>query len=212
MYCNECGQTLEKDALFCNNCGSKQDSPEQSDNEHKITNKIFHCKDEALIDTLGSGYINSLFVQKKFSKSILFCSDKRVYQTGKIFERNYSGRIIYYNGEKCVGLREITGIGFVIENPITRLIFVFATFILGMLGFSLAEEQFRSIQDILLFTSPLLIVISIISLILYFLKKAKWLVIEYAGGMIMTNCNWYSKTSIKNFMKNISIQKDKVFE
>jgi len=67
-------------------------------------------------------------------------------------------------------------------------------------------------KNILFIISPLLIATSIISLVLYFLKKAKWFVIEYAGGMIMTNCHWYSKKSIKRFMKNISIQKDKVFE
>lgn len=188
------------------------DSIFEEQNHFIQKHKIFHNNNETLIDTLGSGFISSLFVQENFSKSVLFCSNKRVYQRGKLFDRNFQGKITYYNGERSVDLREITGLTFYVEDPIHRFKLIAPAFIFGIIGFLIAAGQRGDIKVIISVISGVLIGLGIVLLIIYGLKKGKWFVIEYAGGMIMTNCNWYSKKSIKRFMKNVSIQKDKLFE
>ncbi|MBN2834787.1 MAG: zinc ribbon domain-containing protein [Candidatus Delongbacteria bacterium] len=231
MFCKECGTQLESSATFCKNCGSPQpvkiniETESLTDesiietekvsieeqNEVIRKHKIFFNSDETLIDTLGSGFISSLFVQESFSKSVLFCSNKRIYQRGKLFDRNFQGKITYYNGERSVDLREITGMSYYVDDPIHRFKLIAPAFLFGIIGFLIASEQRGDLKDIISIISGAFIGIGIVSLIIYGLKKAKWFVIEYAGGMIMTNCNWYSKKSIKRFMRNIAIQKDKLF-
>ena len=231
MQCKKCGKQLDDTVTVCKYCFTSQNlhlNPEESSEQEIITekeetsieeqtkiirkHKIFHSDNEILIDTLGSGFLSSLFVQESFSKSVIFCSNKRVYQRGKLFDRNYKGKITYYNGERSVDLREITGISYYIDDPIHRFILIAPAFLLGIIGFCIASEQRGDIKDIISIISGAMIGVGIVSLIIYGFKKGKWFVIEYAGGMIRTNCNWYSKKSIKRFMRNVSIQKDKLFE
>ncbi len=235
MYCKKCGKELPDIAIYCKYCGNHQnkeikkttsvneelieeiftgkDETKLDDSKNLIgKHKIFHNNDEVLIDTLGSGFVSSVFVQESFSKSVLFCSNKRVYQKGKLFDKNFQGKITYYNGERSVDLREITGISYYVDDPIHRFKLIAPAFIFGIIGFLIAGEQRGDIKDLISIISGALIGIGIVLLIIYGLKKGKWFIIEYAGGMIMTNCNWYSKKSIKHFMKSISIQKDKLFK
>ncbi|MFW5804364.1 MAG: zinc-ribbon domain-containing protein [bacterium] len=231
MYCKECGKQLIENSTFCKYCGASQNNPIQieypvSDDENSSNDessveqqkriikkhKIFHSENEVLIDTLGSGFLSSLFVQKSFSKSVMFCSNKRIYQKGKIFKRNINGKITYYHGEQCVDLREVTGISFLIDDPVNRLFFSFLMLVLGIVGFTLASEQRGDLALIISIVSGALIGAFIGSLIIYGLKKGKYFIIEYAGGEIITNSNWYSYKSIKRFMKNVSLQRDKLFE
>jgi len=234
-FCNSCGtaitSSISQNKGLNNKCFEEENnytSPKDKEKDHSFDyyengevsfreqdavvkkHKIFHSDNEILIDTLGSGFLSSLFVQDSFKKSVLFCSNKRVYQKGKLFERNLQGKITYYNGEKSVDLKEITGLSYYIEDPIHRFKMVAITLILGIIGFIIAQEQRGELQAIISIASGAMIGISIMSLIIYGLKKGKWFVIEYAGGIIMSNCNWYSKKSIRRFMKNISIQKDKI--
>lgn len=172
--------------------------------------KIFFSSNEELIDILGSGFISSLFVQENFGKSVIFLSNKRIYQRGRLFARNNQGKVYYYLGEQSVDLREITGIKYYVDNPINRFAHIIPTFFIGLLGFVFALFQRGDIKVILSMFSATFIIFSVISYIVYSLKKAKWFVVEYAGGYIMTNCNWYKIKSIKRFMKNLALQKDKI--
>lgn len=174
--------------------------------------KIFFSSNEELIDTLGSGFISSLFVQKDFSKSVMFLSNKRIYQRGRLFARDNQGKIYYYLGEQSVDLREITGIKYYLDNPINRFTVILPSLLIGLVGFAFASSQSGDMKTIISIFSVAFIVFSIISLIVYGLKKGKWFVVEYAGGYIMTNCNWYKTKSIKRFMKNLALQKDKIVE
>ncbi|MBL7136691.1 MAG: hypothetical protein ISS81_08905 [Candidatus Marinimicrobia bacterium] len=103
-----------------------------------------------------------------------------------------------------------------IDDPIYRFKYIGLTFLLAILCFFFAQEQREDIWEILFVISAsvcgIMIGLTIVLLFIYGLKKSKWFVIEYAGGMMMTNCNWYSKKSMKRFMRNISIQKDKIYQ
>jgi len=236
LDCPFCKRTLELDneeringKLNCPICGNTIDETNylsKEELEHTVSKlepdevvkkyKIFHSDDEILVDTLGSGFLSSLFVQKSFRKSVLFCSNKRVYQKGKIFKKNIQGNIIYSNGEKSIEIRDVTGLNYYIDDPIYRFKYIGLTFLLAILCFFFAQEQRGDIWEILFVISAsvcgIMIGLTIVLLFIYGLKKSKWFVIEYAGGMMMTNCNWYSKKSIKRFMRNISIQKDKIYQ
>lgn len=237
MYCKNCGQQLDPAAEFCKSCGSTQPSPVDSKqskansedshsndsfSEEEISieeqkniikkNKIFFSEDEVLIDTLGSGFLSSLFVQEKFRKSVLICSNKRVYQRGKLFEKNYQERVIYFQGEKSVDLREITGIKYYIESPIYRLLPVAIFLFIAIISFAIGQELDGNLGDTLQIIAGFLTGLAVILLIIYALKKPKWFEIEYAGGSILTNCNWYPKKNIRQFMINVSLQKDRIIE
>lgn len=241
MFCKECGQQLDSTATFCKYCGSPQPSlnsskqssvttediisnditsegEESFEEQIKIVrkHKIFYTNDEVLIDILGSGFLTSLFVQEEFSKSVLFCSNKRIYQRGKLFYRDFQRHVIYTYGEASVDLREITGIRFYIDNPVHRFKFIGIAVLISFFGLLLSQEIKNSINNYLIniiyIFSGAMFVVAFIATIIYYLKKEKWFSIEYAGGEIIINCNWYPKKRINQFMRNISIQKDKIFE
>lgn len=238
MYCKKCGGLNKEDVKFCKHCGIKLPTKTVSKQIEEISqednlpeknletsansidtaedlvkkHKIFYNKNEKLLGTLGSGLLSSLFVQTSFSKSVLFCSDKRVYQSGKLLERDYQGKITYYNGQRSVNIIDITGLSYLIADPIHMLRFPIMFLLLGIFGIFVASNLSGDMVEYLGMVSGGLIGISIILAILYAFKHGKFFVIEHAGGSLITNCNWYKKKSIIKFMKTISIQKDMLLD
>jgi len=124
MYCKNCGNETVGTELYCKSCGAKQKiidknpgfeyekdesesfDPNKEDAIHGILkrHRIFFDKNENTVSILGSGFLSSIIAEGKFRKSILICSDKRIYQKGKIFERDHKGDITYNTGQKCVNL------------------------------------------------------------------------------------------------------------
>ncbi|PCH66780.1 MAG: hypothetical protein COC06_12230 [Bacteroidales bacterium] len=242
MYCKECQSKLDEQAEFCKECGtptlsnnkvevSESNGTEIEEAEEKNSSvepevsisaqskvikrhNIFHNSNEILIDSLGSGFIQSLVLNREFNKSILFLSDKRIYQKGKIFEKDSLGKLTYFNGEKFMELREVTGAYFSITNETGIGMRAFFLIIFGLLGIFflvVAEREIgRKLTPIIAGISVFLIVFGLIRLIQFQLKKHKYLTIESSGGIMTTNCSWYTRKSIRRFMRNISIQKDKL--
>lgn len=236
MYCKECGEQLLDNASFCKNCGKAQptmstlsaisqkdgnDMKEEFAPDEKVDieeqtkllkkHKIFYSNNEVLIDTLGSGLISTIVVQGDFGKSVMFCSNKRVYQKGKIIVRDRLGKFVYHNGDKSVDLREITGLSFQIESQISRFKFIIFLIIIGIVGFAFSKDVGRAYYDQITFFSWVSFLSGIILTLIYYMKKPKYFIIEFAGGEMITNCNWYARKSIKRFMKNIALQKDEIF-
>ena len=82
---------------------------------------------------------------------------------------------------------------------------------LGIIGLISADaNNWRNESEIIGFIAILFLGFSFIAFLVYILKKSKYFTIEYAGGYIMSSCNWYSNKAIKTFMKKISVQKDKL--
>jgi RNA polymerase subunit RPABC4/transcription elongation factor Spt4 len=237
MYCKECGKQLDTATTFCKYCGSSQTSSNNlalssvsadyseniaDDNEEELSfeeqveiirkHKIFFSNDEVLIDSLGSGFLSRYFVQHEFGKSVIICSNKRVYQQGKLFEKTPQGSITYTHGEKSVDLKNITGLKYSIVSPVNRLIPVVIFFFLGIVAFLLGKGLGRDLSDTLTIFAGFMGSSAIISFIIYSLKKTKWFEIQHAGGSIMTKCNWYPEKNIQQFMRNISLQKAKIIE
>jgi hypothetical protein len=236
MYCKQCGKQMDSAVKYCKYCGASQvlsnsshqpeTEPESNDNnatpseselsyeeqQNIIRNhNIFFNDDETLIDTLGSGFLSSFFVQKTFSKSILICSTRRLYQKGKMFTKTQGG-ISYLLGEQSTDLRDITGIMYYIENPIYRLYRVMFLLIIALIAVIFGEELGNEFEQPLKILAGIAIGFAITLSILYSLKKRKWLKIEHAGGSIMTPCFWYPQKDIRLFMKNVSVQRDKIFD
>lgn len=172
--------------------------------------KIFHNDDEILIDILGQGFISSLLTKEGFKKSVLFCSDKRVYQKGIIFEKDFQGRIIHSYGQKSINIKDITGVRFLINEPFYRYFYIAFGLLLGIFGLIYGNSGSSELTEIIFLLSIVIIGISLVFLLIHGLKNKKCFIIEYAGGMIMTKCNWYSDESIQRFMKNISKQRDRI--
>ncbi len=224
MFCKECGKPLKEDVNFCKECGTSQTInvqqseindtesenhfTDENDNKEQISAikkfKLFHSREEKLVDVLGSGFLASAFVQEKFKKSVLICSDKRIYKKGKLIERSNRG-ITYYHGQESVDVLEVTGMKYQVGSSAGKLTLAGIIFLLSVIGL-FASNELRS--DEIGAISGLFLVFSFIFFIYHSLKKRKYFIIQYAGGEITTPCNWYSNKKIKKFMKSVSTQKD----
>ncbi|HEM48827.1 MAG TPA: zinc ribbon domain-containing protein [Caldithrix sp.] len=231
MYCKNCGRQLPVGAEFCKECGEpvqkkafekerhddsrdqKKDPEEEKspiEQHADIIKKhgVFFSDDEILIDTLGSGFLSSVIVQKEMMRSVLICSNKRVYQKGKLFWRDYRRKIIYSKGEAFVYIKDITGMYYEVAKPIYRFGVIGIMLLLIPIGLLIAQEVSSDIAEIIYVMCGVIFFFTLISAIAYYATKEKWFVIQHAGGELCTKCNWYSTKSISRFMKNVSIQKD----
>lgn len=228
MICKECGKTNSIGVSFCKHCGAPQNSdigqapPQQNsrdetdesgfkENVEKLRrHKLLYADDEMVIDILGAGYISSIFAQESIVKSVMVCSNKRVYQKGRLFEKNFQGHITHYKGEKSVDLQEITGIAYLLVDPIRRLAWGLASLVIGIIGLLSTQEIQGVVIQYIAIVSGALLSFGLFSIVIYFFKRARWLTIEFAGGEIRTNCNWYKGKSVRRFMRSVATQKDLV--
>jgi len=143
-------------------------------------------------------------VDDAFGKSILFCSNKRIYLKGLLFERNHQGKIIYSKGQSCVDLKDITGTKFTSAKNLNYFISLTIFLIIGGLLLYLPVLNIGYVSETTIyFFGGLFLLIAFIFLILFYAKRIKYFIIEYAGGEIITKCNWYSDKGLKEFMQNI---------
>ncbi len=234
-FCKNCGtpnsSINETNSSFSNKVNSEEENliveePEEKNSQRapevsleeqsKIakSHKIFHNSNEIFIDSLGVGFIQSFVLYRKAKKSILFLSDKRIYQMGKILEKDRLDKWTYSNGEGVLDLRTVTGAYFSISNKTDKGAKAIFLIFLGLFGFSVLKLAGRKIDKDLIplvaGVSVFFIVFGLIKLLWFQAKKKKYFIIESSGGCIATECNWYSRKSIRRFMANISKQKDKL--
>jgi len=234
MNCSECGQFLDNDSKFCIQCGAKQLQNEISitvdekkskrntysedaspNDEERLAaeeikkNNLFHSIDEYFVDALGSSFIYSVLTSKALDKSILICSNRRIYQKGKLYNLSSYGKLTTSYGIKSVDIPEVTGVGYEVESKTSKLVLSLFLIVFGLVlaGIPGGDRELLVLGQVLSVSS---ILGGLFTLIIYFLKKGKWFYIEYAGGRICASCSWYSDKSINRFMKQISLQKDKL--
>ena len=172
-----------------------------------IPKEFFHDPDEQVRGVLGQGYIGSLVSGQGFSRSVMYLTDKRLYQRGRIYEKDPTGRWTSSKGVKAVSVRDITGTSFTEVNLIACLI----AGILGILSSIGALTAGISQNEAAAYKCAGLFFVCGLALILaYVFARIRTFVVHYAGGSIGVNCRWYPEEEINAFQKLISVEKDRI--
>ena len=52
--------------------------------------------------------------------------------------------------------------------------------------------------------------IGVTCLLVYFMTKKRFFIVDYSGGGLAAECRWYSQSEIDEFQRLISIEKDRI--
>jgi hypothetical protein len=171
----------------------------------EIPVSLYHDETEQLCGVLGQGYVASILSQGSMQESVMVLTDKRLYQKGTVFERCQNNCFLRTQGKKAVDVRDITGTSFT-RMANTRALTMGILFL--VVAFCVMGYSFTSSVQAIQYLVWMLLGFGIFGLMGYFTSRRNLFVVEYAGGAIATNCDWYSMSEIEDFQKKISRIKD----
>jgi hypothetical protein len=165
---------------------------------------LFHSEEEQYVASVGRDYLTSIISGMDISKTAVILSNKRVYQTGKIYEVNPNKTGFQVeNGRKVVNLEDITGTSNkTISKPVPLIIGSIWFAIMIILTFFLAENM----NPMMPLTLGLIGLI--LGVIIYFVSKENFFIIEYGAGNMAIPTKFYSLEELNKFQQQISIEKD----
>lgn len=161
----------------------------------KLTS-MFVSSDERCVAILGSNAAETFFSSGTLGNGFAVLSNKRVYFRGRCLIRT-GKRISAQKEERVVDVQNITGTGFVYNNPVGLLVCAIACLVISLLIISGAG----------VYTIPL-IVVGIIFFFLYRSRKRTLFEISFAGGGIAFNVSWFPAEEAQFFQKNIKLVGD----
>jgi hypothetical protein len=168
----------------------------------------FVNSNEVLKGMIGQSYLAGI-LKGNLSKSVVVLTDQRIYQRGTIFDRHVTGRFLRTKGSKIVELRTVSGTSFQDDKKIGVLIIgvivMIASLLIGLIGYTSAPTSFmpRRVNPIVELM-PLTFIVGAAWVVMYFLSRARYFVIEYSGGGMATKCDWYAEAEIYEFQKLVS--------
>lgn len=178
-------------------------------------NKMFVEPTERYVASIGNGYIVNFLADRTLSKGFAVVSDKRVYFKGKCYFKE-DGKLKSTVEERMVDLKDVTGTGYTMVNPLYLLIIGLVTMgiaLVNLVYYSSAAETMsdrtETVTGILFFAcAP----ISVVALTMYILKRMNLFEISFAGGKIAFNTNMYDKSEMDDFQKQLRRAKDHIME
>ena len=170
--------------------------------EERLKNH-FHSPDEKLITILGRGYLQSFISGYGLTKGIILLTDRRLYQRGKRYIRNPRGGWSLNLGSAVVDVDDITGTNYYSHNPFGLLVMGIIFGIMAIAFLYLIYNNNGELEYYLYGTLifPALFIVS------YFLQQKRLFMVEYGGGSIALDANWFSKKELEEFQKHISLLK-----
>ena len=118
----------------------EQQKEQRISNANHAINNMFVNNDECEISTLGGSYLNNFLLTGTLKKGFCVLTDKRVYFRGNCYSR-FGNEYRTNREERIVGLKDITGTGFVdIRYWWLKLIFIMSA-ILSLSFFILNESM-----------------------------------------------------------------------
>ena len=87
---------------------------------------------ELQISTIGTGYIANFISVGEAQRAGATLTNKRIYFTGKVFTLDGKGGLSSIKQRKIVNVRDVTGTGYILYNPLYLLICGIASFVLGL--------------------------------------------------------------------------------
>lgn len=184
----------------------KADKPREADLGGKKTNYSFISSDEEFVTGLGNSYLQSLIGGSGLRKGGAIVSNKRVYFKGTCYNFS-SGRRGTFRSKRSavVDLHEVTGTEIIYGNKliyiILLIIFAIATGI-----FFIASFDFQGYLSL----SMIGLCLTLIDVFLLKIHVRDYISINYSGGAIAFNLNWYSMSDVVRFQEELHIAKDKL--
>ena len=177
----------------------------------KLPPNFFYDPKEELRGILGQGYVASVVSGQGLGKGIMVLSDRRLYQKGKIFEKDPKRGWVTSAGEKTIAVKDITGTSFFQMNPIHYIVMMVVTlpFALWALAAAKTTPGGSNAAEAL---SYILHGGCLAFYVLYQVGRKRLFVVHYAGGEIATSCRWYPIEEIEEFQRIISLEKDRIEE
>ncbi len=222
MFCKNCGREIEAGGRFCDNCGTsiegealKQQytpltsrAPEYmpTENMSYSQNSVYVDPEEKTLGKLGNGYVANILANPfgGLKKCNAVLTDKRVYLQGQIFSGGGS-KMATEKWEKIVDVDDVTGTGFRYNNPVgiilLGIIFAFMGMFLVMFSNGYRWAYF--------YAGIFLAILGLVYIILYFVVRKVYFIIEYAGGSIMFDAKSIGVADVQAFQKLIYKAKDK---
>ena len=180
--------------------------PDFGQDEHlkeKLPRSFYMDPDEEPRAILGQSYMTSLLTGQGRTKSVMVLTNRRLYVDGKSFQQNQSGKWSSIRQKKNVAVDRINSTGY---QQIERKKFKWIAYISGafamfiVFGWGINEWQLSGYgQFWLVFFSAL----ALSSYVSYRLSLRKYFVVEFSGGSMATDCNWYRSTEIEDFQRKI---------
>jgi hypothetical protein len=183
--------------------------PDLGQDEHlkeKLPRSFYMDPNEEPRAILGQGYITSLLTGQGRTKSVMVLTNRRLYVDGKSFQRN-SSRFTSVQGKKNVEVGKINSTAYESQNPGCWKIFSYIFYGAGVLLLLLAIANLvmdPSDDDIYrIYWGLGGLFLGGVSSGMYRSKMRKYFVVEFSGGSMATDCNWYGTTEVEDFQRKI---------
>ena len=188
--------------------------PDFGPNEHlnkKLPRSFYMDPNEEPRAILGQGYITSLLTGQGRTKSVMVLTNRRLYVDGKSFQRNSPNVFSSVQGKKNVEVGKINSTAYESQNAGCFKIFPYIFFGTGVLLLLIAimrlvvADPFHGDDGaiMLFFWGVAWLFLGGGSLGMYLHKMRKYFVVEFSGGSMATDCNWYGTTEIEDFQRKI---------
>lgn len=208
-FCYKCGAEMpeseEKSAISRDEYRQSEKAARNSERTRGI-NYGFISSDEEFVTGLGNSYLQSLIGGSGLRKGGAIVSNKRVYFKGTCYNFS-SGRRGTFRSKRSavVDLHEVTGTEIIYGNKliyiILLIIFAIATGI-----FFIASFDFQGYLSL----SMIGLCLTLIDVFLLKIHVRDYISINYSGGAIAFNLNWYSMSDVVRFQEELHIAKDKL--
>ena len=226
MFCTNCGKEVSDGKTYCPSCGhlvggaAGQTGGTQTEyaggqmnsttdwNQAKYQT-TFVDPEEKYLGELGDGFLKGTLsspfgVAKKCSAVV---TDRRVYLQGKMIDAG-QGRFSLLSWVKTVDVKEITGTGFVASNPIGLLVAAIIYFVFSFIFFIISTDAWGDEEAILMFAGVIMLVLAVVFLTIYLVRRRAFFVIEYAGGRIQFDATAVGFESVRAFQHILIRAKD----
>lgn len=205
MFCPKCGSNNLDQRKFCAKCGAELIANQASSGAPPIDAKTpvevlyqsqFVSPDEHAVAILGNSMAQTFLSTGDLSSSFAILSDRRVYFHGKAFVRN-GKRFSVRKEKRIVDVQDVTGTGFIYNNPIWMRVLAIVFAILVPPSFFLAGSLM-----------PAFLWISILFFCLYKINRKTLFEISFAGGGIAFNVRWFPDEESQNFQNALKQTSD----
>ena len=224
-YCEKCGTELIDGV--CPKCVQKEGQTESKyGGKYK---SLFMSPNEKLVTVLGNSYVENFFQDGTVRNGFAVVSDKRAYFQGNNYYISHDAKgnkkIIKNQQSRTVDLKDVTGTGtdsytniaWKIWGFISLIVVVFGLICFWTMTAHAAESQpvsasASSMGSIDVILQLVLFAIPTFCFYMYQRSKVSLITIQYAGGEIGFDKNWFTQQEIDLFQKQLRLAKDKAIE
>lgn len=230
--CPTCGTPLLNG--MCPKCASVS-TIQQQNKKDKRFKQYFMNPNEKLVTTLGNNYIQNYIANGSINRGFAIVSDRRAYFQGKAYEIVYDRRgnmkVNQTDRSRVVDLQDITGTGYDSAKTLSHLLrgWICLACALIALLFSNTLWSSEKIYEsssvsygaytsgsggnfwwsvIIVWLLVGMLVAALVFFFLYYKSKITLFTIQYAGGEIAFNINWFPQAEMDDFQRQLRLAKD----